>query len=161
MYLSIRLSIHVSIYPSILPSIHPSIHLFTNLSIYPSVDPSIYPSIYLYIYPSTYLLIYLSVYRLLYSLCEPWPLFQFLNPYIVSRTPLTANQPVAKLLPKHRTTQTQTNRTQTYMPRVRFEPTIPAFDRAKSVHALDRADTVIGQSEEMCNTISVYLPFAS
>jgi hypothetical protein len=27
---------------------------------------------------------------------------------------------------------------------VRFEPTIPAFERAKTVHALDRAATVIG-----------------
>jgi hypothetical protein len=27
---------------------------------------------------------------------------------------------------------------------VRFEPTIPEFERAKSVHALDRAATVIG-----------------
>jgi hypothetical protein len=30
------------------------------------------------------------------------------------------------------------------MPRVRFEPTIPAFERAKTDHALDRAATVIG-----------------
>jgi hypothetical protein len=30
------------------------------------------------------------------------------------------------------------------MPRVEFEPTIPAFERAKRVHALDRAATVIG-----------------
>jgi hypothetical protein len=30
------------------------------------------------------------------------------------------------------------------MPRVEFEPTIPAFERVKAVHALDRADTVIG-----------------
>jgi hypothetical protein len=30
------------------------------------------------------------------------------------------------------------------MPRVRFEPTIPVFERAKTVHALDRATTVIG-----------------
>jgi hypothetical protein len=29
------------------------------------------------------------------------------------------------------------------MPRVGFEPTIPAFQRAKIVHALDRATTVI------------------
>jgi hypothetical protein len=32
------------------------------------------------------------------------------------------------------------------MPRVEFEPTIPAFERAKAVHALDRAATVIGDS---------------
>jgi hypothetical protein len=30
------------------------------------------------------------------------------------------------------------------MPRVEFEPTIPAFERAKTVHALDRAATVTG-----------------
>jgi hypothetical protein len=30
------------------------------------------------------------------------------------------------------------------MPRVVFEPTIPAFERAKTVHALDREATVIG-----------------
>jgi hypothetical protein len=30
------------------------------------------------------------------------------------------------------------------MPRVGFEPTIPAFQRTKTVHALDSAATVIG-----------------
>jgi hypothetical protein len=30
------------------------------------------------------------------------------------------------------------------MPRVGFEPKIPVFERAKTVHALDRAATVIG-----------------
>jgi hypothetical protein len=32
------------------------------------------------------------------------------------------------------------------MPRMGFEPTIPVFERAKSVHALDREATVIGQN---------------
>jgi hypothetical protein len=32
------------------------------------------------------------------------------------------------------------------MSRVRFEPTIPVFERAKTVHALDRAATVIGKA---------------
>jgi hypothetical protein len=41
-------------------------------------------------------------------------------------------------------TYTQNKRTQTYMPEVGFEPTIPAFERAKRVHALARAATVIG-----------------
>jgi hypothetical protein len=31
------------------------------------------------------------------------------------------------------------------MPWVGFEPTIPVFERAKTVHALDRAAIVIGQ----------------
>jgi hypothetical protein len=34
--------------------------------------------------------------------------------------------------------------TQTPMPRVVFEPTTPVFEQAKTVHALDRAATVIG-----------------
>jgi hypothetical protein len=41
-------------------------------------------------------------------------------------------------------TQTQNKHEQTSMPRVGFEPTIPAFERAKAVHALDSAATVIG-----------------
>jgi hypothetical protein len=32
------------------------------------------------------------------------------------------------------------------MPRVGFEPTIPVFERAKTVHALDHAVTVIGMN---------------
>jgi hypothetical protein len=41
--------------------------------------------------------------------------------------------------------QTQYKRTQTYISWVGFEPTIPAFERAETVHALDRAGTVIGK----------------
>jgi hypothetical protein len=70
--------------------------------------------------------------------------FSFLIVYTVGRTPWTGDQPVAKPLPRHRTTQTQNKRTQTSMPRVGFEPTTPAFERAKTVHALDREVTVIG-----------------
>jgi hypothetical protein len=32
------------------------------------------------------------------------------------------------------------------MPRVGFEPTIPVFERAKAIHALDRAAAVAGLS---------------
>jgi hypothetical protein len=32
------------------------------------------------------------------------------------------------------------------MPQVGFEPTIPVFERAQTVHTLDRAATLIGQS---------------
>jgi hypothetical protein len=38
----------------------------------------------------------------------------------------------------------QNKRTQTPLPRVGFEPMIPVFERAETVHALDRAETVIG-----------------
>jgi hypothetical protein len=35
---------------------------------------------------------------------------------------------------------------------VGFEPTIPAFERAKTVHALDRADAVIGTATTTTTT---------
>jgi hypothetical protein len=35
------------------------------------------------------------------------------------------------------------------MPQVEFEPTIPVFDRAKAVHASDRAATVIGRADQL------------
>jgi hypothetical protein len=38
------------------------------------------------------------------------------------------------------------------MPRVGFEPTIPVFERTKTVHALDRAATVMGIS---VNTVQI------
>jgi hypothetical protein len=73
-----------------------------------------------------------------------WPLFQFLNLYTVGRTPWTGDRSVARPLPTHRTIQTQNKRTHTSMPRVVFEPMIPLLKRAKTVHTLDRAATVIG-----------------
>jgi hypothetical protein len=53
--------------------------------------------------------------------------------------PWTRDQPVARPLPTHRTTQTQYKRTQTSMLRVEFEPTNPVFE-----WALGRATTVTG-----------------
>jgi hypothetical protein len=70
--------------------------------------------------------------------------FIFLILYTFGKTPWTGDQPVARPLLTHRTTQTQNKRTQTSMPRMRFEPTTPVFERRKTVHALDRAATVIG-----------------
>jgi hypothetical protein len=67
----------------------------------------------------------------------PWPLFQFLDLYTVGRTPWTENHPVSRPLLIHRTAQTQNKRTQTSMPQVVFEPTIPVLKRAKTVHAFD------------------------
>jgi hypothetical protein len=48
------------------------------------------------------------------------------------------------------------------MPRVEFEPTIPEFDRAKIVHALDRTGTVIGHEGtwENGNTAPPFLTLA-
>jgi hypothetical protein len=70
--------------------------------------------------------------------------FSFLIRYTVGRTPWTGDQPVSRPLPTHMATQTQNKRTQTSMPRVEFEPTTPVFEQAKTVHALDRAATLIG-----------------
>jgi hypothetical protein len=57
--------------------------------------------------------------------------------YTVGKNPWTGDQPVARPLPTHRTAQTQSKLTPTFMPQVGFEPTIPVFQRAKTVHALD------------------------
>jgi hypothetical protein len=54
------------------------------------------------------------------------------------------DQPVARPLPTHRTTQKQNKRTETSLLGVGFETTIVVFERAKTVQALDRAATVIG-----------------
>jgi hypothetical protein len=79
------------------------------------------------------------------------PLFQFLILYTVGRTPWTGDQPVARPLPTHRTTQAQNKRIETSMPRVGFETTTQAFEGAKTVHASDRAATVIGVSTLTCH----------
>jgi hypothetical protein len=74
----------------------------------------------------------------------PLPLLGLLILYTVDRTHWTGDEPVARPLPLHRTTQTQNKRTQTSMYRVRFEPRIQVFERAKTLDTLDRAATVIG-----------------
>jgi hypothetical protein len=85
----------------------------------------IYLSIYLSTHAPTHLLLYNSSLDL-------GRFFSFLISYTDSSTPWTADQPVARPLPA----QTQTT--------MGFEPTISVFERAKTVHALDRAATVIG-----------------
>jgi hypothetical protein len=42
------------------------------------------------------------------------------------------------------------------MPRVGFEPMIPAFEREKTFHASDRAATVIGQVPMFPEKIQIY-----
>jgi hypothetical protein len=64
-------------------------------------------------------------------------LLQFRNLlYTNGWSPWTSDQPITRPLPTYRTTQTQTS-----MPWVGFEPTIPPFKQAKTVHALDCAST--------------------
>jgi hypothetical protein len=82
-----------------------------------------------------------SIYLWLYSpLLDLGHFFSFLI-YTVSRTSWTRDQPVVR--PLH---TRKKKRTQTFMPWVGFEPTIPALKRANMVHALDRAASVIGKS---------------
>jgi hypothetical protein len=71
--------------------------------------------------------------------------FSSLILYTVRRTLWTGDQSVARPLPTHSTTQTRNKRRQTSMPRVGFESMIPAFERTKTVHALDPATTVVGE----------------
>jgi hypothetical protein len=78
-------------------------------------------------------------------LLGPGHFFSVLILYTVGRTPWTGDQPVARLLPILRTTQTQNKRKETSMSLVGIEPTTPASERAKTVHALDCAVTVIGR----------------
>jgi hypothetical protein len=82
----------------------------------------------------TYLSVCISVYLWLYSplLCFG-RIFIFLILYAVGRTPLTGDQPVARPLPTHRTTQIQNKRTQTSMPWMGLEATIQVFEWARSL----------------------------
>jgi uncharacterized protein YccT (UPF0319 family) len=58
------------------------------------------------------------------------------------------DQPVLRPVPTYRTAQTQNKRKQKSVPRVRFERTISAFERAKTAHVLDRAATVIDRKKQ-------------
>jgi hypothetical protein len=116
--------------PTYLPT---SLNLPTYLPTYLSACLSVCLSVCPPIYGSTVLLLDFGC------------LFSFLILYKVGMTLWTGDQPAARPLPTQRTTQTQNKRTKTSMPGVGFEPMIPAFKRAKTVHASDRAATVIGQ----------------
>jgi hypothetical protein len=77
----------------------------------------------------------------LQSFVEPWPLFQFLNQNTVVGLLGRGISP-SKGHYLHTEQHKQNKRIQTSMPCVGFEPMIPAFERAKTVHVLDRAATV-------------------
>jgi hypothetical protein len=99
----------------------------------------------------TYILVHAYIYmhfpHWFYSPLGPWPLiFQFHENFADGRAPLTSDQLVARPLAKHSTTQAHNRHTyQTSMPCVGFELTIPASDRAKTVHTLDRSTTLTGK----------------
>jgi hypothetical protein len=53
------------------------------------------------------------------------------------------DQAVARPLPAHRTVQTQNKCMQASIPQMNSNPLISMFEQVKTVHALDRAATVI------------------
>jgi hypothetical protein len=77
----------------------------------------------------------------------PWPLTQFRNHFLqpvglLGRV-ISPSQDHYIYTGQHKH-KSNAYTHQTSMPSVGFEPTIPASERAKTVHALDRAATVIG-----------------
>jgi hypothetical protein len=83
---------------------------------------------------SIYLYIYLWIYK-------PSDLGQFFSFLIYTQSVGILGRGSAR---RKAATYTQNKGRQTSMPRVEFEPTIPVFERAKTLHALDRVVTVIG-----------------
>jgi hypothetical protein len=89
----------------------------------------------------------------------PWPLiFSFM---IISQTAgllgrVTSSSQCLYLNIGQHNHRINTYTYQTSMPCVRFEPTISASERAKTVHALDRSATVTGQIHTYNNNI-IYL----
>jgi hypothetical protein len=66
------------------------------------------------------------------------PLFSFLMFYTVGKTPWTGDQRVARPLPTHTGQHKQIKRTQTSMPQVGFEATIPVFESATVIGSFTR-----------------------
>jgi hypothetical protein len=108
------------------------------------ITPFIHISRWIEIHNRNYKLRQRSIYLWLYSpLLGVGHFFSFLILYTDGRTPWTGDQPVAWPLPTPRTTQTQTKRTQTFMPRMGFEPTTPVFEWTKTFRASDSTTTAI------------------
>jgi hypothetical protein len=76
--------------------------------------------------------------------------------YTVSRSLWTRDELVKKSLPTNRTRERNIN-TQISVPRVGFEPTNPAFKRAKRVHSSGCASTMTGAFTS-CQAYIAYLP---
>jgi hypothetical protein len=94
--------------------------------------------------------IYLSM--ALQPFVGPWPLFQFLDLFTQSVGPLgrgiCPSQGRYQHIEQHKHRK---KRTQTSMPWVGFELTIPVFERARTFHNLDRAATAIGVRNDIRN----------
>jgi hypothetical protein len=88
--------------------------------------------------------LYNSMYLWFYSPCGASPFFFSFLIYTQSVGLLGPGISPSQGRCLHAEQHKQNKRTQTSMSQVGFEPTIPVFEWAKTVHALDRAATVIG-----------------
>jgi hypothetical protein len=88
------------------------------------------------------IIIIIIIIMTLQSFVGPWPLFQFLTQSVGH---LGRGISTSQGFYLHTKQHKQNKRTQTFTPWVGFEPTIPGFERAKAVYALDRAATVISE----------------
>jgi hypothetical protein len=86
----------------------------------------------------------------------PVHFFGFVILNTVGRTSWKGDRPVHNCA-----TYTQNKRTQISMPRVGFEFTTPVFERVKTVQALDRAASVIGnlRAQHRCTQLSITCTF--
>jgi hypothetical protein len=82
---------------------------------------------------------------------------QFLYPKTVGRTPWMGNDPVARLI--H--IQTQNKHRQTSMSWVGLEPKIPAFERPKTLHALETSRSLWPTNTEITWQNSNFAPFST
>jgi hypothetical protein len=94
---------------------------------------------------SVYLSIYLSIClsMVLQSCAGPWPIFSFIMD--TQSVGLLARGSARHKSTTYTAQHKHNKRIETSMPKVGFEPTIPAFERAKTV----RAATVIGRQETL------------
>jgi hypothetical protein len=118
-------------------------------------------------YLSVCLSVYLSIYLSIYGSTALVDLGRFFSFLIYTQSVGLLGRGISPSQGRylHRTTQTQNKRTQTSMPRVGFELTIPVFEQEKTVHDLDRAATVIGLSKlypihklEDCTSLLIIVP---
>jgi hypothetical protein len=96
--------------------------------------------------------------RALQPFVGPWPLLEFRNLfYTVFRIPWTSDQPVARPLPTHRTTQTQNKRTQASMLWVGLEPTTRAGEGSSCLRPRGHYNSTVVSNSYMKNTEQVSL----
>jgi hypothetical protein len=85
------------------------------------------------------------------AVLDPGRFFSFLILYTVGRTPWTGDQPIARPLPTHRTTQTQNKRTQYRHPCLEWDSNTGSqrsSERRQFMPQTARTSTVIGNDND-------------